>query len=83
MKSFGIPFSVSLVGIATLAVSAYLAEKGDAIDPAARAISWGSGRSASAHADDMVLVQGGAYVIGDSPRSVRINSFLIDRHEVT
>jgi formylglycine-generating enzyme required for sulfatase activity len=85
--------TASLAAIATLAGSAYVAERREAVDPLLRTIVWGSGRHAAASPEDMVLVPGGSYIIGDDDaphpaadaprRSVRTPSFLIDRHEVT
>jgi len=76
---------------AALAAIAFWRESRSAIDVSARAVRWGSGDALASQriANDMVSVPGGEYLVGDphekdAPiRSVRLDRFLIDRHEVT
>ncbi|HUP63249.1 MAG TPA: formylglycine-generating enzyme family protein [Thermoanaerobaculia bacterium] len=76
---------------AALAAIAFWQESRSAIDVSARAVRWGSGdaRGSPVIADDMVSLPGGAYIVGDAHendapiRRVRVDRFLIDRHEVT
>ena len=80
-------FAAAVLSLAGMAV---WQEWRGAIDASARRIPWAAGeRTRAVVADDIVLVPGGEYVIGDPheadarPRLVQIRSFLIDRHEVT
>ncbi len=85
--------AVFVLAVGALSATAFWLERSEQIDPEARHYQWGSGRTiAAVPPDDMVLVTGGDYVIGDDspepaddapPRRVRIDSFYIDRHEVT
>lgn len=76
---------------ATLAAIAFWQESRSAIDLSSRAVRWGSGEARGSRGieDDMVPVPGGEYIVGDSHehdapiRRVRVDRFLIDRHEVT
>lgn len=79
-----------VAALATLAVAAIWQESRSAIDPSARSIRWGSSSPTTrAIADDMLLIPKGEYVVGDPDeddaalRRVRIERFLMDRHEVT
>ena len=81
-----------VAAIATIAATAFWTERHDAVDASASSIAWGGGRQTRTLADDMVLVRGGTYSIGDeSPhrrgdapiRQVHLAPFAIDRHEVT
>lgn len=79
-----------VAAVATLAVAAIWQESRSAIDPSARSVRWGSvSRTTIAIADDMVLIPHGEYVVGDPDehdaplRRVRVERFLMDRHEVT
>lgn len=84
--------AVTFVGAITalIAIASWQELTGE-IDPLARTLRWASGavRKTAPIADDMVLVPGGDYIIGDphyagAPlRRVRLERFLIDRHEVT
>jgi formylglycine-generating enzyme required for sulfatase activity len=81
--------------VGALSVTAVLLERRDRIDPSASQHQWGAGvkrERQSDVADDMVLVPGGEYLIGDEsadaagdapPRRVQLEGFYIDRHEVT
>lgn len=78
--------------ITTIVAAAFWFEHQQAIDGSAASIAWGSAGVARVHGDDMVVVPGGGYAIGDeSPhargdaplRWVPLASFAIDRHEVT
>lgn len=83
--------ALSVAAIATVTASAFWFEHQGAVDVRAGSVAWGSS-SPRVLGDDMVAVRGGRYTIGDeSPdssgdapfRSVAIESFAIDRHEVT
>lgn len=82
----------AVAAIVTIATAALWFEHAEAIDASASSIAWGTGPSAHRLADDMILIRGGVYTIGDesSHRSgdapihpVRVAPFAIDRHEVT
>jgi sulfatase modifying factor 1 len=74
--------------IATLAGTAFWFERG----PGNAYAAWGGIRTNAAFPTGMVLVRGGAFVIGDEwpdalpdapPRTVKLSAFHIDRQEVT
>ncbi|MCA1579648.1 MAG: formylglycine-generating enzyme family protein [Acidobacteria bacterium] len=76
-----------------LSITALWLERNERPDSEARHYKWGDGRATAVRVpDDMVLVSGGEYVIGDEwpdaaedapPRRVKLDGFYIDRHEVT
>ncbi len=78
-----------------LSITALWLERRDRLDPAASQYQWGVGVGREGQAvpsDDMVLVPGGEYLVGDDwadaaddapPRRVQLEDFYIDRHEVT
>ena len=83
-----------VTAVAALAATAWWLERSTVPDATAAAIGWGEGppQTEPRPADDMVFVAGGAYQIGDNHdetrgdapiRSVHLEPFLIDRHEVT
>lgn len=80
-----------LAAVASLAGVATWQESRERVDVSARSFAWGSPGAAPAGRvpDEMVLVPGGRYLIGDAHqaetpvRRVDIGPFLIDRHEVT
>lgn len=80
-----------VMAVAALAGLAFWQESRSAIDISARFIRWGSPgvRESSSIADVMVPVPGGEYIVGDLHENdapihrVRVDRFLIDRHEVT
>lgn len=88
-----------VAAIAAMTGTAFWLEHREAADPAGSAHAWGSGPThvgttaiAKPGGDDMVLVPGGEYVLGDDgprpakdapPRRVHISAFFMDRHEVT
>jgi len=87
-----VKLAISFVtAVAVLAGIAFWQESRSAIDVSARAVRWGSGDVRESHviADEMVSVKGGEYIVGDSHENdapihrVRVDRFLIDRHEVT
>jgi formylglycine-generating enzyme len=81
--------------VGALSVTALWLERRDRVDPAASQHQWSIGVERERQAppsDDMVLVPGGDYLIGDEwadaaddapPRRVQLEGFYIDRHEVT
>lgn len=76
-------FALIVLTVAVLVATAFIMEGGHGPDRAAAAIPWGGGRSGRL-SDDMVLVSGGTYLIGDDVRrEVRLRPFGIERHEVT
>ncbi len=74
--------AAALVLVATAVVVEHL----EAVDPSATSYGWGSDLDLNRplQPNDMVLIPAGKYVIGDnSTRYVRLDTFYIDRHEVT
>jgi sulfatase modifying factor 1 len=72
--------------IATLVGTAVWQESRASIDADAETLPWSSAPAGNGLPDDMVAVPGGEYTIGEHEgalRRVRLERFLIDRHEVT
>lgn len=91
MRTWAAVAAAFVAAVATIAASAVWFEKG-APDHSAASIRWGSAPPAHHFPDDMVLVPGGVYTIGDESseasgdapaRSVKLAAFRIDRHEIT
>ncbi len=91
MRTWAGAVSAFLAAVATIAGGAVWFET-RALDHSAAAIAWGSAARNKNIADEMVLVPGGVYTIGDESdqasrdapaRRVRLEAFRIDRHEVT
>ena len=82
-----------VVTIATMTATAIWFERAEAVDQPVEPIEWGAGGEgpSSPPPDDMILVPGGTYWIGDDspepgeespPTRVVVDTFYIDRHEV-
>lgn len=82
-----------VVSVGALLATGVWLEHRSQIDQEAQRYKWGEGPTlAKVPPDEMILVSGGEYIIGDDspepaddapPRRIQIDSFYIDRHEVT
>ncbi|RMG22335.1 MAG: formylglycine-generating enzyme family protein [Armatimonadetes bacterium] len=85
-RTIGITVAAAVV---TVAAAVAISERLRAPEPVEDALRWATGPEAEPVSDDMVLIPGGEYVIGDAHhpdapvRKVALSPCYVDRHEVT